>query len=202
MSYLGKLVKDFGKNVLIVTSAFAFTGLGCLYLDQHVAGFRRVEGPSMCPTLNKNEFTEEKFKDTDDYNGTREYVLKPDFVYFTRKFDLGRGDVVVLEDPKNRNSNLVKRVVALPGDQILPLGFNKERKDPVKIKEGEVWVESDAGFGYKDSNLFGPVRLETIWGKVWWATKPVPHLLLAHTRRIQSEVTSETADRVTLCGDQ
>ena len=42
------------------------------------------------------------------------------------------------------------------------LGVNSVRRETVKLEEGEVWVESDAGFGYKDSNLFGPVRAETI----------------------------------------
>ena len=42
------------------------------------------------------------------------------------------------------------------------LGVNSVRRETVKLEEGEVWVESDAGFGYKDSNLFGPVRADTI----------------------------------------
>jgi hypothetical protein len=50
----------------------------------------------------------------------------------------------------------------LSGDQIVPLGFNSERKEAVKLAEGEVWVESDAGLGYKDSNLFGPIRAQTV----------------------------------------
>ena len=29
-------------------------------------------------------------------------------------------------------------------------------------REGEVWVESDAGHGYLDSSVFGPVPLENI----------------------------------------
>ena len=69
--------------------------------------------------------------------------------------------MVILEDPKSKNCYLVKRLVALPGDQIIPLGFNKERGEAVKLKEGEVWVESEA-FGYKDSNMFGPVKEDSI----------------------------------------
>lgn len=198
MSNIGRFVKNRVKDVVTVVSGIAFTGLGFLYLDQHVAGFRRVDGPSMSPTLNKDEYTVEKFKDINDFTAARDYMNKPDYVYFTRKFDLGRGDVVILEDPKSKNNFLCKRVVALAGDQIVPLGFNNKRKDPVKLKEGEVWVESDAGFGYKDSNLLGPVRAETIQGKVWWATQPFPHMWLTHTRNIQSEVSVETLARVTV----
>ena len=32
----------------------------------------------------------------------------------------------------------------------------------MQLAEGEVWVESDAGLGYKDSNLFGPIRAQTV----------------------------------------
>ena len=30
------------------------------------------------------------------------------------------------------------------------------------LREGEVWVESDAGHGYLDSSVFGPVPLDNI----------------------------------------
>ena len=50
----------------------------------------------------------------------------------------------------------------MSGDQIVPLGLNSEKKEAVKLAEGEVWVESDAGLGYKDSNLFGPIRAQTV----------------------------------------
>ena len=53
--------KDLGRTFGLATAGIALTGLGTLYLDQNVAGFRRIEGPSMSPTLNFNEYTT-KFK--------------------------------------------------------------------------------------------------------------------------------------------
>ena len=51
------------------------------------------------------------------------------------------------------------------------------KKDPVKLLEGEVWVESDAGgFGWKDSNLFGPIRVETIKGNVSVEIESFPNI--------------------------
>ena len=44
----------------------------------------------------------------------------------------------------------------------MPIGFNNVKKVPVTLQEGEIWVESDAGFGYKDSNLFGPVKAGSV----------------------------------------
>ena len=35
----------------------------------------------------------------------------------------------------------------------------------VTVPEGKVWVESDAGYGYRDSNLFGPVDIASIQGQ-------------------------------------
>ena len=42
----------------------------------------------------------------------------PDLVYFTRRFELERGDVVILEDPKSKSGFLCKRVVALGGKKM------------------------------------------------------------------------------------
>ena len=46
-------------------SAVVGAGVGYLYLDQNVAGIRCVQGPSMAPTLNATEYTEEKFKENE-----------------------------------------------------------------------------------------------------------------------------------------
>jgi len=63
-------------------------------------------------------------------------------------------------------------------------------------------VESDAGFGYKDSNLFGPVRAETIQGKVEYAGQVYPNRLFSHTRRIVSAVPEGALGRVTVAHHQ
>merc|ERR1719228_1075404 len=89
-----------------------------------------------------------------------------DIVYYERDFTLSRGDVVILKDP-SRENKLIKRVVGLPGDIVTPLGPNKEEREPLTLGEGQVWVESDhAGYGYRDSSLFGPVNTDLIEAKV------------------------------------
>ena len=55
--------KDLGRTFALGTAGIALTGLGTLYLDQNVAGFRRIDGPSMSPTLNLNKYTAVKFED-------------------------------------------------------------------------------------------------------------------------------------------
>ena len=48
----------------------------------------------------------------------RDWHRRNDCVLFVTKFDLGRGDVVILEDPKIKHSILIKRIIALPGEYI------------------------------------------------------------------------------------
>jgi hypothetical protein len=151
----------------------------------------------MSPLLNKIEFTQAKFADRENPN--RDSLNKNDIVILVRKFELERGDVVVLEDPKKKYNTLIKRVVALQGDQIVPLGFNDVLLDPVTLQEGEAWVESDAGgFKWRDSNLFGPIRLEAIEGKAIFATSTFPLSWVTETRRIVSEVPESAQARVTV----
>ena len=61
---------------------------------------------------------------------------------------------------------MVKRVVGLPGDQVRPLGINNTVREPVTVPTNCLWLESDAGFGYRDSSVFGPVDQNLVWGTV------------------------------------
>jgi len=125
----------------------------------------------MQPTLNSyniNSWDNEVNQMTDGRNSTS----YPDCVFYTRKFSLDRGDIVMVKDPQ-KSGYLIKRVIGLPGDTITPLGFNKVEQEPVKLEEGKVWIESDtAGFGFRDSSLFGPINRHLIEAKITSAIKP------------------------------
>jgi len=132
----------------------------CAYLafDEYVGCLRRVVGPSMAPTLNK-------IYDTDPVTRDRRGNLNlfDEYVYFSRNTkNIERGDVVTFARPGK--SNGVKRVIALAGDTITPQVPGAGVGKPVLLNEGEVWVESDAGFGYHDSSIFGPIKLDAIEG--------------------------------------
>ena len=63
MSYLFRVkrsIKNTVKELSLASAGFAAAGLGFLYFDSHVGAIRAVEGPSMSPTLNPTEYTEEK----------------------------------------------------------------------------------------------------------------------------------------------
>ena len=70
---------------------------------------------------------------------------------------LGRGDVVVIEHPTRPVFELVKRVVAEPGDVT---------SDGRLLRADEYWVEGDNVAASTDSRRFGPVRREAVRAEV------------------------------------
>ena len=112
--------------------------------------------------------------------------------------DVNRGDVVVFERPPSETASevpdLIKRVVGLPGEQIvieggkvyadgqmleenyLPEGVTSStdnaplkcsRDVPCVVPDGDVWVMGDNRNDSKDSRYFGPVDTDTIVGRAF-----------------------------------
>ena len=72
---------------------------------------------------------------------------------------------------------MIKRVIGLSGDTVTPLTFNNKLGQPITLGEGQVWVESDkAGFGYRDSSLFGPLDQHLIEAKVTFILGNFSHI--------------------------
>jgi signal peptidase I len=97
-----------------------------------------------------------------------------------------RGEVVVIDDPHGRGS-LVKRVVALGGDEVeldngvlivngkavprrgeLPNLDVAEFFGPAHVPEGSVFVLGDNRGESDDSREFGPVTHDHLIGRVWF----------------------------------
>lgn len=109
------------------------------------------------------------------------------------KFEkLNYGDIVVLEDPMEKNSVIIKRVVGLGGDliEIKNDGYlyrNREKIDepyisekptyivkPVRINQDEVFVLGDNRNNSADSSIWGPVTIDTVHAKIilrYWPLK-------------------------------
>ena len=175
-------------------SALLFTGYqGYIYTDANIGGIAFVEGPSMRPTL--NNFAIEDSWSFNPSNIKTKLVDTPtkDIVYYEREFVLGRGDIVILRDPKT-GGRRIKRVIGLPGDTVTPLTFGNKLGEPITLGEGQFWVESDkAGFGYRDSSLFGPVDQQLIEAKV---TLIIGNLSNIYWKTVEPSLPSHSEGRV------
>jgi signal peptidase I len=163
----GESVRSFwlwGRDMLfsLAVSFFIIT-----FLYQPV----RVEGTSMLPRLEDQD---------------RLFINK--FVYHFA--NIHRGDVVVFHYPRDPQKSYIKRVIALPGDQLriddgrtyvngelllepyVPRKFRDSRsQDEMVILPDEYFVMGDHRSISSDSRDFGPVSRNLIYGKaafVYW----------------------------------
>jgi signal peptidase I len=138
-----------------------------LFLYQPV----RVEGTSMLPMLEDQD---------------RLFINK--FAY--RLGEIQRNDVVVFLYPGDHSKSYIKRVIALPGDDLridhgqvwvngkalketyVPLKYQDDRSQPeMTVPKGEYFVMGDHRSISSDSRDFGPVERNLIYGKaafVYW----------------------------------
>jgi signal peptidase I len=102
--------------------------------------------------------------------------------YFFHKPE--RGDVIVLKSPGGDSPDLLKRIIAIPGDTIeirndkvlvndraISEPYIKEaphyKYGKEKLSENSYFVLGDNRNAARDSHIFGPVSTDTIIGKTW-----------------------------------
>ena len=180
----------------LVRELFETTLLALLiFLLLHVSiGNRRVDGPSMNPTLT---------------HGQRVIVNKLRYLSFSSDgpvarlpfVDFGdqerlyafeppeRGDVVVFHSLYEDDRDLVKRVIAVPGETVEikrgvvfvdgveldePYIIGPERGDmpPLPVPDGAYFVLGDNRQASNDSRSFGVVPIENIVGRAWLSVWP------------------------------
>jgi len=135
----------------------------------------KVEGTSMAPLLSDQE---------------RIFINK--FVY--RFEPIQRGDVVVFWYPLDRTKSFIKRVIALPGEEVeirhgavyvngkvvpepyVPAQY-EDLSDfgPVRVAPDSYFVMGDHRISSNDSRMFGPVANRFIYGRAVFAYWPVDH---------------------------
>ncbi|KAF8528777.1 peptidase S24/S26A/S26B/S26C, partial [Hysterangium stoloniferum] len=118
-----------------------------------------VTGRSMQPTLNPDSSR-----------------LRKDIALFDRSFlftgyTFRKGDIIAIRSPVNPDSTLIKRIIALEGDEVETLPPYPE--NVVTVPEGHIWVEGDERFHSEDSNHFGPVPLGLVDSKLMFLVWPL-----------------------------
>lgn len=157
-------MRSWMRDLLISIAVSAFI---IVFLYQPV----RVEGTSMLPMLEDQD---------------RLFINKVAY----RVGEIHRGDVVVFLYPRDHEKSYIKRVVALPGDDLridhgqvyvngrriaepyVPKRFTDDRSQPeMTVPAHEYFVMGDHRSISSDSRDFGPVERELIYGKaafVYW----------------------------------
>jgi signal peptidase I len=165
--------RDWSLDLLI---AFAISAFIIFFLYQPV----HVEGTSMLPMLEDKDLL---------------FVNK--FVY---RFEaIQRGDVVVFLYPHDHTKSYIKRVIALPGDDLridhgkvwvnghllpepyVPRRFQDDRSQPeMVVPAGEYFVMGDHRSISSDSRDFGTVAAPLIYGKAAFVYWPVDQAGVVH----------------------
>ena len=170
-----------------------------IFMLLHVSiGNRRVDGPSMNPTLE---------------HGQRVIVNKLSYLSFAPDGPVGRlpfvdtgdeerlyafesprtGDVVVFRSLYEDDRDLVKRVIGVPGETVEigrgvvfvdgveldePYVIGRDRWDmpPLTVPAGAYFVLGDNRQASNDSRSFGVVPIENIVGRAWLSVWPPDQL--------------------------
>ncbi len=165
--------RSWTRDLLISVAISVFI---ILFLYQPV----RVEGTSMLPMLEDQD---------------RLFINK--FAYHFE--DIHRGDVVVFLYPNDQTKSYIKRVIALPGDDLrivhgsvwvngrklqesyVPLKYEDDRSQPeMTVPHGEYFVMGDHRSISSDSRDFGPVPRRLIYGKAAFVYWPMDQAGVVH----------------------
>lgn len=140
----------------------------------------RVEGTSMLPMLEDQD---------------RLFINKIAY----RVGEIHEGDVVVFQYPRDHSKSYIKRVIALPGDDLridhghvfvngkrlkepyVPSRFMDDRSEAdLVLPPHEYWVMGDHRSISSDSRDFGPVDRSLIYGKAVFVYWPMEQMGVVH----------------------
>ncbi|GAN09221.1 mitochondrial inner membrane protease subunit 2 [Mucor ambiguus] len=138
-----------------VITALTWVPAAIFFVD-HGYSYATISGRSMQPTFNP-----------DSNMMRKDIVLLDKWSTTNHKFE--RGQVVTLKSPIDPKCIITKRIMALPGDTIVPL---RKKDQTVPVPEGHVWIEGDEAFHSRDSNSFGTVPIGLIEAKVTYVLWP------------------------------
>ncbi|KAJ2850395.1 hypothetical protein IWW36_001947 [Coemansia brasiliensis] len=138
----------FWRRLLVGTVAASSVGI---FVTDNVVSLQMISGRSMQPALNP-----------DSNRLKRDVVLVDKAVRGSMSSRLRRGDIVVFASPSDPDRRLVKRIIGMPHDCVVPLS---NPDSYVRVPQGQCWVEGDESFHSSDSNSFGPIPIALITGR-------------------------------------
>ena len=130
---------------------------------------------------------------------TKDMVFSEKVTYYTR--DVQQGDIVTFIDPTDSSRTLIKRVIAVGGQEVdlkngkvyvdgealdepYTNGLPSEELPgsnvtfPYKVKEGYLWCMGDNRTNSQDSRWFGAVKASTVTGKAFVIYWPLDRIRL------------------------
>lgn len=183
----GRFLREIAETVVLTVVIFAVVNA--------LTGRFRIEGPSMRPNLAEGQ-----------------YLIINKIVY--RLHPPQRGDIIVFNHPRNASRDLIKRVIALPGETVdVRQGQvyinDSPLEEPYVINKGnysvhfelgtdEFFVLGDNRPNSDDSHNWGALEKDKIVGKAWLTYWPpsawggVPHFSYAHVAGLQGESVSQS----------
>ncbi|KAJ3201944.1 Thioredoxin-like 4A [Clydaea vesicula] len=93
------------------------------------------------------------------------YTISNDYVIINKLSKFKRGDVVTCISPINPFRTIVKRLIAVAGDEIF-IDPTNNLSEKIIIPKGHVWLQGDNYESSRDSRFFGPVSINLLQGKV------------------------------------
>jgi len=172
------------KNGFIELIEFiAIIGAIFVILRFFIAEPHKVSGNSMFPNFHDG-----------DYIITNKITL--------RLSDLKRGEVIILQNPRNQDQVFIKRIIGLPLEHVkvfdgqvyvngvilneaylsselqTPAGAFLSEGEEIVVPEGQYFVMGDNRTASSDSREWGPIKKELIIGQAWFRYWPVQSLQL------------------------
>src|SRR4030042_6514490 len=171
------IVKKIIDFIMEILETIAFVGSIFIAIYLFIMQPNQVKGASMLPTFISGDYI---------FTSKVTYKLRP----------VERGDIVVFKEPRRHEIEYIKRVIGLPGDQIMvkngivylnnaplqetyinlstplmPNGFLVEGV-PITVPENSVFVMGDNREVSSDSREFGPIQITSIIGQVFYRYYP------------------------------
>ncbi|KAK9369934.1 peptidase S24/S26A/S26B/S26C [Lipomyces kononenkoae] len=121
------------------------------YVANHVVWIGVIDGSSMTPTLNPES------------NGLAKDVALLWKLNAKSYSSYKRGDVIVLRNPRDPESTVIKRIIAFEGEEVRTRFPYPESR--VIIPPRHFWVEGD-NIHSIDSNTYGPIPIGLVTARV------------------------------------